>query len=150
MSCTCHRDEQKCSQQKPWTPKQRSRKCVKLSCAAVCEATGRRCKNCAQIAFPSASLVLKLSGCCTICNMHAAVAKKKLLAFKATALPYAAEQALGVTMSYDEWLAGVGYSDDVTTASLLGAHAPDTTAFSDNAVHAVNALYNRRIKRQNR
>lgn len=97
MPCT---SETSCDEQ----PLRHPSESVKQSCVAICSKTGRRCRNCPKVWMPTASLVLPLKGCCTLCNVHAKIAKTRLMTLVVSTTGTATGMALGATLTYDEYI----------------------------------------------
>ena len=97
MTCV---SEKSCDEQ----PFRRPREKRSESCAAECSTTQRRCRNCPKVWMPTAALVIPLKGCCTLCTIHANIAKKKLLTLAVSTTGALSDLALGSTLSYDEYL----------------------------------------------
>jgi hypothetical protein len=114
-----------------------------ITCAAVCESTGRKCRNCPRKWLPIASLVLKMKGKCGVncylCNVHYNAALKVL----GKSFPWLLDQAIGSTLNYDEYWALAGNTElDLNKTIVSNSSIPSevTNAVVHNATWWKNQL----------
>lgn len=140
--------EQLCTDQIQWHPSET--KCKKFACQAICEKTGRQCRNQGVVLAKRAGLVISLVGCCLVCRHHETIVNKQLRDQGQSAIRYAVQQ---FGPSILKWMVGADDDDHENLEAMYPPpedpdeeEAPDVSVLADNLYRSAERKLSRKKK----